>query len=275
MAQGTPEGNPLRVRMRERLATAAAEGQRRLDQEQEAAAAALAARTPEEIEQDRRLEERHRDLLTPAIGYGERERRQRPPVPDELTDETVLELLALLGPDLGEDGEQLVRRVARDAPWHLAPAVEEPLTGHALSGDRRGLLADLTEAYYLDEEEDGSGFHEDGVRDHHWHGPITPLAAWYRGPFMPLFQSDLRGGVAVLNKILNHAALARARTMAGLGNPWAPVTADAAGQFKTELRITGVPRVYAGDSHVWYWHRGTGVGPVPVHERTAGPGTVL
>lgn len=127
---------------------------------------------------------------------------------------------------------------------------------------RRGLLADLTEAYYLDEEEDGSGFHEDGVRDHHWHGPITPLAAWYRGPFMPLFQSDLRGGVAVLNKILNHAALARARTMAGLGNPWA-VPADAAGQFKTELRITGVPRVYAGDSHVWYWHRGTGVGPYP------------
>lgn len=115
VAQGTPEGNPLRVRLRERLAAACAEGQRRLDQEQEAAAAARAARTPEEIQQDWRLEERHRDLLTPAIGYGERERRQRPPVPEELTDDTALELLALLGPDLGEDGEQLVRRVARDA----------------------------------------------------------------------------------------------------------------------------------------------------------------
>ena len=80
---------------------------------------------------------------------------------------------------------------------------------------------------------------------------------------MPLFQSDLRGGVAVLNRILNHAALARARALAGLGNPWAPVPADAVGQFKTELRITGVPRVYAGDSHVWYWSRGTGVGPYP------------
>lgn len=263
VAQDSPEGNLLRVRMRERLAAACAEGQQRLDQEQEAAAAARAARTPEEIEEDRQLEERHRDLLGPVIGRRRHARRHRPPLPCELTDDTILELLALLGPDLGEVGEELLRRVARDEPWQLAPAVEQPLTGRALVGYRRGLLADLTEAYYLDEEEDGSGFHEDGVRDHHWRGPITPLAAWYRGPFMPLFQNDLRGGVAVLNKILNHAALARARTLAGLGNPWAQVPADAAGRFKTELRISGASRIYAGDSHVWTWYRGTGVGPYP------------
>jgi hypothetical protein len=37
-------------------------------------------------------------------------------------------------------------------------------TGRALALYGRGLLVDLTEAYYLDEDEDGSGFHQDGVR---------------------------------------------------------------------------------------------------------------
>lgn len=100
---------------------------------------------------------RHRDLLSPVIGRRRHARRQRPPLPGELTDDTIHELLALLGPDLGEVGEEVLRRVARDEPWQLAPAVEQPLTGRALAGYRPGLLADLTEAYYVDEEEDGSG----------------------------------------------------------------------------------------------------------------------
>ena len=51
--------------------------------------------------------------------------------------------------------------------------------------------------------------------DHHSRSfGVTPLAAWYRGPFMALFQTDFRNGVAVLNRMLNHAALARARTLA-------------------------------------------------------------
>ena len=263
VAGDSPSGHPLRIRLRERLVAWCAKGQRRLDEEREAAAAERAARTPAEIEEERRLEERHRELFRQPVGYGDTTRRQRPAVPRELTDDTVLELLALLGPDLGEEGEKLLRQVARDAPWHLAPAVEEPLTGRALASYSPGLLADLTEAYYLDEEEDGSGFHEDGVRRHHWRGPITPMAAWYRGPFVALFQSDLRGGVAVLNRILNHAARARARSLAALGNPWGPVSDELVGQFETVLRITGEPRIYVGDAHVWYWYRGTGVGPYP------------
>ena len=138
---------------------------------------ARAARTSEEVEDEQRLRERHRALLRPPVCYSGTRRRQRPDVPSELTDDTVLELLALLGTDLCGDGEKFLRQAARDAPRHLAPAVEEPLTGRALASYSPRLLADLTEAYYLDEEEDGSGFHEDGVWRHHCRGPITPMAA--------------------------------------------------------------------------------------------------
>jgi hypothetical protein len=263
VAAGCPSGHPLRQRLREQIVRYCEAGQRRFDEQREAAAAALAARTAEEIEEDRRLEERHRAIRGP-IGYGRAaKRRQRPGVPSELTDDTVLELLALLGPDLGEDGEKLLRQVAQDAPWHLAPTVEECLTGQALASYSPGLLAELTQAYYLDEDDDGSGLREEGVRHHHWRGPITPMAAWYRGPFLWLFRSDLRGGVAVLNRILNHAAQARIRSLAGLGNPWNPIPDDLVGQSGTELRVTGDPRVYFGDSHVWCWYRGTTVGPYP------------
>jgi hypothetical protein len=176
----------------------------------------------------------------------------------------MVEFLALLGPDLGDQGEEILRRVAQDAPWQLAPAVEELATGLALAACRRGFLAELTEAYYLDEEEDGSGFHEDGIRHHHSRSfGVTPLAAWSRGPFMEVFQTDFRNGVAVINRMLNHAALVRARTRAGLNRHGAPVEDGDLVPYRTELGITGTRVVYVGDDYVWTWYRGTGVGPHP------------
>ena len=53
-----------------------------------------------------------------------------------------------------------------------------------------------------------SGFHDDGIRGHQSRSlSTTPLGAWYRGPFMPLFQTDFRNGVVVLNRMPNHAPL--------------------------------------------------------------------
>ena len=207
--------------------------------------------------------ESHSELFS-EIGYGGRHRRQRPEVAHELTDAIVLELLALLGPDLGNDGEAILRRVAQDAPSEIAPAVEELFTGRALATYRRGLLARLTEAYYLDDEADGSGLSDDGVRSHHARSlSVVSLAAWYRGPFLPLFQTDFRNGVAVLNRLLNHAARTRVRTLARLGPMDPPLDDDAADSYQTELEITGTRQRYAGDGHVWLWYRGTGVGPDP------------
>ena len=219
----TGAGHRLRIVLRQRLVEACTAADR-LAEERARAAAARAARAPEEVDRERQFTENHSPPF-PEFGYGDR-RRQRPEIPHEITNEVVLELLALLGPDLGTDGEAILCRVARDAPWRLAPSVEELLTGNALASYRPALLAELAEAYYLDDEADGS--YDYVIRDHRA-GSIAaaPSAAWYRGPFMPLFRADFRKGVAVLNRLLNHAAR------------------------------------FFSDRHVWLWYRGTGVGPDP------------
>ena len=261
----TEAGHRLRILLRKRLVEACAAADRRLAEECEAEAAAHPRRTTDEIGNERRLMGRH-GVLFSELGHGGQRPRQRPEVPREIKDEVVLELLALLGPDLGEDGEAILGRVAKDAPSWLGPAVEEFLAGGALANWRRGLLAELTEAYYLDEEVDIDGFsiHEDGVRRHHARSfGVAPLYAWYRGPFLPLFQSDFRNGVRVLNRLLNHAARLRARTLTRLDQRYRPLEVDADGRCERELNIAGARQRYVGDQQVWCWYRGTTVGPYP------------
>ena len=260
----TAAGHPLRILLRQRLVEACAAGDRRLAEERKAAAAARAARTPEEVERDRQNAERDSFIFS-VIGYGGRRGQRRPEVPREIKDEVILELLALLGPDLGEDGENILSRVAKDAPSWLHPAVDDLFAGQALASGRRGLLAELTEAYYLNDQADdtGLGVLEDGIRHHRPKSFNDPLAAWYRGPFMPLFRTDFRNGVAMFNRLLNHAARIRAGTPDRLDNRSGPLEADSFGPYETELKITGAPRRYVGDEHVWRWYRGTAVGPYP------------
>ena len=258
----TTAGHRLRIVLRERLVEAYAATDRRLAQERKAATAAQAAPSPEAVQGDPPFVEINRQFFS-EVGYGDQPRPERLEITPEITDETVVELLALLGPDLGESGETILRRVARDAPAKLAPAVEEPLTGRALASYRRGLLAHLTETYYLDEEtHDHPSLSKYGIRDHHARCfDVFPLAAWYRGPFMPLFQTDFRGGVAVLNRLLNHAARVRVRALTRL--PGRHLEDDVVGAYRTPLEITGTRQLYIGDGHVWLWYRGTGVGPFP------------
>ena len=263
----TPTGHPLRILLRERLVEAYTEGDRRLREQQEAEEAARAAPTPEDIEQERRFMESYQDFYL-EVGNGGRQRRQCPEVPCECRDEVFLELLALLGPDLGEEGKAILLRVAQDAPSSLAPAVEEIFTGNALASYQRGLLSHLIQAYYLDDEVDGSSSlddEEEGIRDHRIRkgGFYMPLAAWYRGPFMALFRTDFRGGVSVLNRLLNHAALVRARTLARLHDMNRRVDDINVDQYRAELYITGTSHLFVGDENVWMWYRGTGVGPYP------------
>ena len=260
---GTGAGHRSRILLRERLVEACAAADRRLVEEREAANAARAARTPEEAEQERQLLDRH-SVLFSEIGYGGRRPLQRPEVPREITDKVILELLALLGPDLGDDGEAILRRVAKDASSWLAPAVEELFTGRALAGRQSGLLAELTEAYYLDDEVDDFDFNAEGVRRHRAQSfGVVPQAAWYRGPFMSLFQSDFRNGVGMLNRLLNHAARIRVGKLARLDQRNRQLVSDSLGVYENDLDIAGARRLYIGDEHVWRWYRGTGVGPYP------------
>ncbi len=262
-------GHPLRVRLRELLTAECAAGDRRLAERQEQQAAALANRTPAEVEQQRlRLERNH--LLMTSLGWTGRERRQRPTVPPEITDEVVIELLALPGPDLAEGGAQILRRVARDAPENLAPALEEVLTGRALAAHGQGLLAELTEAYYLDDdygdEVPWDSMH-DGIRRHQIRmSSLFDFCAWHRGPFAALLLTDFASGVAVLNRLLNHAARVRVLSLARIRRePWPPVREDILSQHQLQMDITGTPKSYIGDAHVWCWYRGhmAAVGPYP------------
>ena len=261
----TDAGHPLRILLRERLVEACAEADRRLGEQRRAEAAARSARTPGEIERERRFEESHSDLFVSQIAYGRRRRRQRPEVPYECRDEVFLELLALLGPDLGGQGEAILLRIAQDAPSSLAPALEKLFTDLALASYRRGLLARLTQAYYLDDEADGSGFDDKGIRRHRYRstGLLGPLAAWHHGPFMALLRSDFVGGVAVLNRMLNHAALIRAQTLARLDSMRHGLQDLDISLYQVDLEVTGTRRIYVGNEQIWCWYRGTGVGPRP------------
>ncbi len=259
-----PGGYALREQMRARLLEFCAAADERLRAQEEARAATRAAITDE---QRAAMREARKNLpIFGEIGYPRsRRRRPRPAISREVTDESVVELFALLGPDLGADGEAMLRRIADAAPEYLAPALEGTVCGRALAGYRRGFLADMVLAYYLDEEEDGSrgDGHEEGVREHQGFSLGAPLAAWYRGPFMPLFRTDFRNGVSVLNRILNHAATVRARILRGLDLYFEPAQDSDLDGYRTELEITGTPHVYVGDSGTWNWYRGTGNGPYP------------
>lgn len=280
---GTAAGHRLRVRLRRRLVDACAEADRRLA-DHSGTTTASAALTAEELEQalsfmlsqaevsndpqaSEEIEPRAPENApspVPEIGYGGRRRRERPEVPLEITDEIVLELLALLGPDLGDSGEAILHRVAQDAPWELAPALEEPLAPWALANYGRALLAELTEAYYLDDEVDGLSDGDEldgGIRRHTGMG--LPLAGWHRGPFMALLRADLLNGVRVLNRLLNHAARVRAGTLARPRHWDMAVDVDRVDVCQVELGITGARRVYVGDGRLWLWYRGTGGGPYP------------
>ena len=264
---GTPVGHPLRVLLRQLLVEACQASDRRFVEEREAASGARVAPKSEDIHQNRDFTKRleNESVLFSSIGYGSQQRRrQRPKLPREITNKIVLEFLALLGPDVGDDGEAILRRVASDAPWQLGPAVDEFLTGHALASARQGLLAELTEAYYLDDEVefDGVDVFANGVRNHLPKGLGVPLAAWNRGPFTSLFRTDFANAVVMLNRVINHAARVRCHKLTDLAHA-RPIPFDDVGQYEIELTLAGERKLYVGDEHVWRWYRGTAVGPYP------------
>ncbi|MFH1688884.1 MAG: hypothetical protein ABIE42_01440 [Candidatus Eisenbacteria bacterium] len=262
----TPAEQPTRLALAGAIADRCAENERELERREVEALAAQAARSPEEVAAD---EERHKKLAAlTSLSAGTRRRRRRVRRrPYEWIDESSIAHLALLGPDLGPKGEAILRRIAEDEPHSLAPAVETALAGQALADFDSALLIDLVEAYYLEADEDDEdelgygGFQDDGIRDHTGGGFQTPLAAYYRGPFLAMFRADYRGGVACLNQLLNHAARHRVRILSNLRYSPAPDEDD--GAYEHEISITGEPRTYIGDGHVWLWYRGTGVGPYP------------
>lgn len=268
--RGTAAGQPTRIALRNTILDRCADNERVLDEQEAARQAQLAARTPEEIAAE---EERRRQFASISSVSMSRRRRRRPGparhCPYQWIHDAQVEHLALLGPDLGSEGEAILRRIAEDEPHSLDHAVEPIFAGHSLSAYDPKLLIDLAAAYYIekddDDDDDGfgwsGGLHDDGIRRHRFGGLGSPLASFTKGPFLSLFRADYRGGVALLNRMLDHAARHRVRILSNLryGYP----TEEQRPDTKHVLSIAGEPREYVGDGHVWLWYRGTGVGPYP------------
>lgn len=199
---------------------------------------------------------------------GKRPRRRRHVLDYRLTDEEYVETLAMLGKDTNRDIEACLRAIAEDAPAFLAPAADSPFSARSLIQYDPELLADLMETYYIDDEpEDGWMSREEGIRGHEgrWMGWGPPFNAHYFGSFWTLFQSaDFETSVRVLNRILNHAARARVRTVRGLNRGLLEHgMTDDDDLTGADLTLDGTKRTFVGDSHVWSWYRGTSVGPYP------------
>ena len=86
------------------------------------------------------------------------------------------------------------------------------------------------------------------------------LEAYDRGPFLSMFRSDFIGGVACVNRLLNHAARLRVRELTARRRQRGdPMGVDDG----LDLAISGEPRRYVGVNDVWGWYRGMGTGPYP------------
>jgi hypothetical protein len=268
--QGTPSGHPVRIALRDRIIERCAENERELDRVEAEQQARLAARTPEEVAADEEQRKKYAAISSFSMS---RRRRTRPAStrhrPYQWIRDPQIEQLALLGPDLGSAGEAILRRIGEDEPHSLDHAVEPVFAGLSLAAYDPKLLIDLAGAYYIegdeDDDEDGFGWSgglgDDGIRHHHYRGLGSPLASFTHGPFLSMFRADYRGGVALLNRMLDHAALYRNRILRNLSyGRWA---AQDDTENKHVLSLTGEPREYLGDGNVWHWYRGTGVGPSP------------
>ena len=174
-------------------------------------------------------------------------------------DEWVIEAVGMLGPDLGEDGESLLRGLAEAGGGHLAPAVESAGAAGAMARSNPQLLLALTGRFYILD----TGEHDDirslygGIRSHQRaRSPTGPLAAWYYGPFWALLNARPADAVALINRMLDHAAAVRASAGQGVAQPGHVPGLD--------LDLPGVgTRWCAGDDQTWRWYRGGSTGPYP------------
>ncbi len=175
-------------------------------------------------------------------------------------------VLALLGTDLDAKAVTFLRTRAGENPWTLEPAVEALGCAPTLARHNSRLLIELADGYYIDRDRRGGGqpFRE-GVRRHTYSGIGTPSAGWWRGPFWCLLQVDPAEALAVINRLLDHAAgeQARGRDPFGLS----PARQEPVG---IELDIAGESRLCVGDARAWSWYRGSKCRAGGVQQRAAG-----
>ncbi|GHD76256.1 hypothetical protein ACFQL8_26795 [Streptomyces goshikiensis] len=184
----------------------------------------------------------------------------------EHSDEFAVEALAMLGPDLDGRTEAFLRGIANNRSSRLEPAVESFWAATEMARHQPDLLLALAESYYIEQHDpekaryDWSRSHpfDDGIRHHRARGGLAErLTGWYRGPFWPLLKEHAVPALALINRMLDHAATVQ------VGNHGDDVRAPADEPTGVELELAGVVRHCIGDGQVWAWYRGSSVGPYP------------
>lgn len=250
---GSPAGQALRLRVRAQL-------EAKIEQEDHELQAQIKAR---HASRDRKANlAADLGFFTPAQ---QRRHTSRAQLPTTLRDDHSIEVLALLGADLGTAGKALLLRVAENSPSDLRAALEEVPAARGIAQFDPALLTRLTAAYYIDsdidpdDQDEGWGFRDEGIRGHrsrgHWGAPFN---AFWMGSFLVMLQHDFVGGVGVINRMLDHAAKCRVRTLHQSG-----LHAEDGASDGLPLVLTKSERNYIGDDHVWSWYRGSSVGPYP------------
>jgi len=178
-------------------------------------------------------------------------------------DDFALEALGTLGPDLDQRASDFLTTVAVNAPGHLRHLVESVGASLAMGANQPALLLELTEAYYVEEPRDKFGISvmDDGVRNHAFGGMGSPMASWYLGPFFGLLNVRLQETIALINRMLDHAAKVRVAQLGEL-DAELPTDTESIGRLALELPVVG-RRQCTGDGHAWRWYRGSSVGPYP------------
>lgn len=183
------------------------------------------------------------------------------PAEDDL--EKWLLSLALLGCDSNSASDDALRSAAREEPDDLREVVEAPEVAVLLARREPALLAELAEAYYIEPEEEPSPWGltlGEGIRRHGRAGLFEPQAGRFRGPFLSLLQANPTRGLETIERMLQRAATDRVQRLLELDRHSERPTMEMGAQ----MALLGSPsRWYTGDSHVWYWYRGSSVGPYP------------
>lgn len=180
-------------------------------------------------------------------------------------DSFTVEALGTLGADTDDATEQWLRAAAAADPYRLHAVVESTGAVLSLAMARPELLVELAETYYIERKDDDRWSSDlgDGIRHHrHGLGPGPPFAAWYYGPFFRLLNVRPLETLAMINRMLEHAARDRVDRSR---RRWHPDDDPAGGEplgVSLDLPDIGV-RHYVGDAHVWGWYRGSTVGPYP------------
>ncbi|MEU9305360.1 ATP-binding protein [Streptomyces sp. NPDC048269] len=176
-----------------------------------------------------------------------------------------IEALALLGTDRDDAANALLRHLAYEHTQTLMPAVDRPTAARCLAATNATLLAELAAAYYAppaSQRRRRGRARRCSMGEHEYLGiRLRGQAAWWRGPFFPLLQTNPKLGMELIGTLLAAAMRPESRDRS-----WGGDSSGSEEDLPPALRgdFLGIgDRNYSGPYDAWAWYRGALTGPQP------------